>query len=62
LLLGATAVELFKLQRDDKEAFAWKVSAPKGKKYVFKCKAWSENIDRDTVKIISVVNASLVSE
>ncbi|KAJ2862680.1 Replication factor A protein 1 [Coemansia aciculifera] len=39
LLLGATAVELFKLQRDDKEAFAWKVPAPKGKKYVFKCKA-----------------------
>ncbi|KAJ2740873.1 Replication factor A protein 1 [Coemansia pectinata] len=62
LLLGATAVELFKLQRGDKEAFAWKVSAPKGKKYVFKCKAWSENIDGDTVKIISVVNASLVSE
>ncbi|KAJ2463700.1 Replication factor A protein 1 [Coemansia sp. RSA 2337] len=62
LLLGATAVELFKLQRDDKDAFAWKLSAPKGKKYVFKCMVKPVYLDKGAPETISVINGTLVSE
>ncbi|KAJ2030265.1 Replication factor A protein 1 [Coemansia sp. S3946] len=62
LLLGATAVELFKLQRDDKDAFAWKLSAPKGKKYVFKCMVEPVDLDKGATRTISVINGTLVSE
>ncbi|KAJ2253616.1 Replication factor A protein 1 [Coemansia sp. RSA 455] len=62
LLLGATAVELFKLQRDDKNAFSWKISAPKGKKYVFKCMVEPMDLDKGATRTISVINGTLVSE